>query len=198
MTRTISNARLPICVDHDARRQVVKDAQAQSCLCEAVEKLNLHRNRTAAKLLQKAQDEFENRSRGHPPTLDYRPDITIGQPLRDVADLSAENRQGHTNQNFSGIQTMSWDLCRSPSWDIFTGSGFFTYNHHDGAGFASWMASRYGVKIWGIVRPKIRSDETDRAGVINAQLRTLSTPPDWSCHEEADYFNIFLMQGDVL
>lgn len=124
----------------------------------------------------------------------------------DDANLSQQDNfhidpaVGHHYQAFSasGPSTASWDAWKSTTWDLATHAGFFTWPHHDAAGFSSYVFTRVGCKIWGILRPKITESDKYRSHLFD-KFRNILRPSPANCYEsESDLFNIFLLPGDVL
>jgi hypothetical protein len=107
---------------------------------------------------------------------------------------------GHIFQTFSsfGPFSISWDTWKSNIWDLFTHAGFFTYVHHDGAGFCTYAFVRTGCKIWGIHRPRVTDKDNTRARIFHIMREILRPHGRTDYTKYTDLYNFFLMKGDVL
>jgi Zn-dependent protease with chaperone function len=107
---------------------------------------------------------------------------------------------GHIFQQFAafGPSVFSWDAWKSCILDIITHAGFFTYVHHDAAGFATYAFIRKGCKIWGIHRPKVTLAENTRHKIFELMRRILRPHMMLDYIQHTDLYNIFLLKGDVL
>lgn len=107
---------------------------------------------------------------------------------------------GHIFQPFSdfGPSVFSWDAWKSCIWDLFTHAGFFTYVHHDAAGFATYAFVRDSCKIWGIHRPKVSPSDDTRHKIFDIMRRILCPHMMLDYIQHTDLYNIFLLKGDVL
>jgi len=56
---------------------------------------------------------------------------------------------GHIFQTFTNFAPFSvaWDTWKASLWDLFTHAGFFTYVHHNSAGFCMYAFVQSGCKI---------------------------------------------------
>jgi hypothetical protein len=107
---------------------------------------------------------------------------------------------GHVFQKFTNFSAFSvaWDTWRACLWDLFTHAGFFTYVHHDGAGFCTYAFVRCGCKIWGIHRPHVTEKENTLFSVFDIMRKILRPHGHTSYMQYSDLYNVFLMPGDVL
>lgn len=127
-----------------------------------------------------------------------------GQPStsrNDKGDVTSINpNDGHYYQAYSrsGPSTASWDAWKSVNWDLATHAGFFTWPHHDGSGFPTYVHVRVGCKIWGILRPKITESDTHRSHIFDRFRDLLRASPAMNYQSGSDLFNVFLLPGDVL
>jgi hypothetical protein len=137
-----------------------------------------------------ARPRHEIPQRGDPPK----------EPMVEDKSKKSLSWLGHIFQFFTnfGPFSISWDTWKSSIWDLFTHAGFFTYVHHDAAGFCTYAFVRTGCKIWGIHRPKVTFEHTNRNSVFDVMRKILRPHGRIEYKDYTDLYNVFLMKGDVL
>jgi hypothetical protein len=98
----------------------------------------------------------------------------------------------------AGPSVVSLDTWKSCLWDLFTHAAFFTYVHHDAAGYCTYAFIREGCKIWGIHRIKVQDGNLTRSALYDAMRRILRPHGYLDYMHHTELYNFFLMKGDVL
>ena len=216
LTRGLNDSKLPLCADIEAvdrlpawlkkKKGARRDADATcSGLCHDIKSMLADE----AKREQKSMDHDWSIYEGDLPTTDAKhrqqenAAPSVPEPTADDSKRGQKTKWswfGHIFQLFStyGPFTASWDAWKSCIWDLFTHAGFFTYVHHDSAGYCTYVWIREGCKAWGILRPKITSEHTSRASIYDVMRRIIKPQGILDYMKHADLYTIFLMKGDLL
>ncbi|KIM72795.1 hypothetical protein PILCRDRAFT_93306 [Piloderma croceum F 1598] len=215
LTRSDNAIKLPLCVSNEATTQLPawikkrkkapqKDTRDRCGKCVDVQKMNEWMEQARMKEKDQDWDYYESAE----PKKSARPRHKIPEPEElppkepVIEDKSKKpiSWLGHIFQPFSkwGPFSISWDTWKASIWDLVTHAGFFTYVHHDGAGFCTYAFVRDGCKIWGIHRPKVTEKDDTRHSIFDIKRKILR-PHGWTSYiEYSDLYNVFLMPGDVL
>ncbi|KAJ8690928.1 hypothetical protein PTI98_010546 [Pleurotus ostreatus] len=136
--------------------------------------------------------------------------------IRDhMQSLEATEKRNYANSKSSGRATgkaslpkaeaaspgdISWDMLALNEWKLVTSAGFLTHPHHDAGGLSTWVTMKSGMKIWGILRPKVFTEEgidfeTGTRRFLSATEAILNAE---SIKDHADLFILMLTPGAVL
>jgi hypothetical protein len=184
-------------------RKAQKDSKKNCGKCKDVLAMIKDQQKVRAKDRDNDWSFYENLG-----TKNARPRHQIPNPQQDLREepvlqeksKTALGWAGHILQKFTtnGPFSISWDTWKSSIWDLFTHAGFFTYVHHDGAGFCTYAFVRTGCKIWGIHRPRVTDKDTTRASIFDNMRKILRPHGQTDYKDHTDLYNVFLMKGDVL
>jgi hypothetical protein len=220
LTRNQNDAKLPLCVDHQGqqelsqwlkkpKRKATKDTPERCGTCTDILKMRATQDKRRDQELDKDFNHFGDRAATGPPEADpiqhHRPSQPPPPTLPETSRSGSMAHRliswvGHTWQEFSqhGPSVFSWDAWKSCLWDLFTHAGFFTYIHHDAAGFCTYVFIREGCKIWGLLRPCVKSTHNNRRSVYDLMRQAIREHGNLSYMEFADLYTFFLVRGDVL
>jgi hypothetical protein len=211
LTRKENTAKLPLCVSKEGiaalkkrKKAAKKDTKDRCGRCSEIESTNEKMRQDRAAEKERDWEHYESSSPGQ----NARPRHEIPEPEevpREEAVVQDKSKKplswvGHIFQKFTNFSafSVSLDTWRACLWDLFTHAAFFTYVHHDAAGFCTYAFVRCGCKIWGIHRPHITEKENTRMGVFDIMRRILRPHGHTSYIPYSDLYNVFLMPGDVL
>jgi hypothetical protein len=218
LTRSENSAQLPLCIAKEyidslgpwlkkRNKKPHKNTKDKCGKCIDIQAMN--KNKETERLYEKDQDwsyyenpDLSTRLTGAHPRHEL-PHPQAGpsqQPLVEDKSQKPLGWIGHIFQVFTGfgLFSVSWDTWKSSIWDLFTHAGFFTYVHHDGAGFCTYAFVRTGCKIWGIHRPNITANEINRNSIFDVLRKILKPHGRTDYKDYTDLYNVFLMKGDVL
>jgi hypothetical protein len=184
------------------KKKKIKDSKGECGKCTHIKKMQQQQDTAHGKVLDK---DWEANISENPSNSSLSRHLQSEPPQSELPPTPEPEEQKpsllkHIFQAYAtfGLFTVSWDAWKSSIWDLFTHTGFFTYVHHDGSGYATFAFVREGCKIWGIHRPKITDAHNSRSKVFDVMRSILNPHGILNYMTHTDLYNVFLMKGDVL